>query len=372
MKVAIIGGGIVGLSTAYHLIRNGVEVTVVDKVQEGKATRAAAGIVCPWLSNKGLDWYAVARNGALYYPELISHLSEDGEEQFGYKMVGAMVVRTNDEELDFYEQKALKYKRNTPEVGEVSRLTSAEVKKYFPPLHDHVKALHVTGGARVDGFALKNALQRAAEKHGMKYLTGEATLIKDGNKVTGIQVDGNKIYADKVVVAAGAWTKELLSSIGIQIELEPQRGQIIHLTLPNVNTSDWPVIFLENDYYMLAFDDSRVVVGATREDGTGFDYRLTAIGVKQLLEVGLDIAPSLADSTLKEMRIGFRPMGPDQLPLLGEISEVEGLIIATGLGASGITMGPYFGYLAGEIALDRRVNENLSLFDPLRAIKEKA
>jgi D-amino-acid dehydrogenase len=367
MKVVVIGSGIVGASTAYHLARKGVEVVVVDKVHQGQATAAGAGIVCPWITRvEDPEWYTIARNGALYYPELVSALEEDGEVDLGYKMVGAMAVNADDEQLDVIEQRILEKKKDTPEVGEVTRLSAEEAKKLFPPLNDNLKAVHVTGGARVDGRSLRDAMQRAAEKHGVRRYTGEATLMVVDGKVTGVKVNETEISADKVIAATGAWTKRTLAPFGLDIPIEPQRGQIIHFSLSNEDTSNWPVILPQNSYYMLAFDDSRVVVGATRESGTGFDYRHTAIGVKEVIDAGLDVAPGLADSSIQDVRIGFRPAGPDILPLLGTVPDLEGLIISTGLGASGITMGPYVGVLAGELALENEIDIDLSPYNPLR------
>ncbi|MDQ0271601.1 NAD(P)/FAD-dependent oxidoreductase [Cytobacillus purgationiresistens] len=367
MKAIIIGSGIVGSSTAYHLARKGIEVVVVDKAHQGQATAAGAGIVCPWISSvENEDWYTIARRGALYYPKLVAALKEDGEEELGYKMVGAIAVSKDNQELDALERKALLRAKDTPEVGEVSRLSAEEARKLFPPLEEELKAIYVSGGARVDGRSLRDAMQRAGKKHGVIRYEGEARPVVSDGKVTGVEVDGESISADKVIVTAGAWTKELLAPLGIDIHIEPQRGQIVHFSLQDVDTSHWPVVIPQNSYYMLAFDDSRVVVGATRESGTGFDYRLTASGVKEVIEAGLDIAPGLADSTLHEMRIGFRPAGPDVLPLLGTVESVENLVISTGLGPSGITMGPYVGALAGEIALENEIDIELSPYDPLR------
>jgi D-amino-acid dehydrogenase len=122
----------------------------------------------------------------------------------------------------------------------------------------------------------------------------------------------------------------------------------------------------QSSHYLVAFDNSKVVVGATRETGSGFDYRLTAAGVKEVLEEALSVAPGLAESTLKEVRIGFRPAGPDILPLLGTVPGADGVVIATGLGASGLTMGPYVGTVAAELALKRETELDLSPYDPLR------
>jgi D-amino-acid dehydrogenase len=117
---------------------------------------------------------------------------------------------------------------------------------------------------------------------------------------------------------------------------------------------------------MLAFGDSRVVVGATRETGSGFDYRVTPGGLAEVLNEALRIAPGLSAGTYLETRIGFRPASPDGRPLLGAVTGVDGLVIATGLGAEGLTLGPRTGAMAARLALGQSPGANLSAFDPLR------
>jgi D-amino-acid dehydrogenase len=119
-------------------------------------------------------------------------------------------------------------------------------------------------------------------------------------------------------------------------------------------------------HYMLAFDDSRIVAGATREAGSGFDYRVTPAGLAEILAQALAVAPGLASGAYLETRVGFRPMGPDIRPLLGPVAGLEGLVVATGLGASGLTMGPYAGAVAAQLAMGLPSPVDLEPFDPLR------
>ena len=118
-------------------------------------------------------------------------------------------------------------------------------------------------------------------------------------------------------------------------------------------------------HYLLALDDGRIVAGATRETGAGLDYRVTPAGLAEILEQALAVAPGLADGTYLETRVGFRPMGPDIRPLLGPVPGLDGLVVATGLGASGLTMGPLAGALAAQAALDLPPAIDLAPFAPL-------
>jgi D-amino-acid dehydrogenase len=108
-----------------------------------------------------------------------------------------------------------------------------------------------------------------------------------------------------------------------------------------------------------------VVVGATRETGSGLDLRVTAGGQAEVLNQALAIAPGLAPATLIETRVGFRPVSPDNRPMLGRAA-LDGLVIGNGLGPSGLTMGPYAGRLLAQVALGEAPEMDLSPYDPGR------
>ncbi|MFC7364101.1 MULTISPECIES: NAD(P)/FAD-dependent oxidoreductase [Bhargavaea] len=368
MKVAIIGAGIVGASAAYHLSRRAdTEVILIDKDQQGKATLAGAGIICPWVSHvENPDWYRLAKEGAKFYPELVRHLEEDGESGTSYKRVGALCVSDRQEELDRIEEAVRAKKGEAPELGEVLRLDAKETRRRFPPLNEELESVFVSGAARIDGRLLREAMVRAAGKNGARIVEGEASLVSDGDRLTGVAAAGEVIDANQVIITAGAWVPDLLEPLGVRVNVQPQRGQILHIDMQDEDTSDWPVILPQSTHYMLAFDDSRVVAGATRETGSGFDYRQTVGGVHEVAGEALRIAPGLSEGTLKEVRIGFRPMGEDSLPLLGKLDEPRQVIVATGLGPSGLTMGPYVGYLAACLAMGEETGMDLSVYHPLR------
>ncbi len=195
---------------------------------------------------------------------------------------------------------------------------------------------------------------------------GEAYLAQASGRVTGVRLDGQLLGADAVVAATGAWTGSFLQPAGLTIPVEAQRGQIMHIGLGGVDTSRWPVVLPgASGHYILAFDDGRIVAGATRETGSGFDYRVTPAGLAEILEQALAVAPGLADGTYLETRVGFRPMGPGIRPLLGPVPGLAGLVVATGLGATGLTMGPLAGSLAAQAALGLPPALDLEPFAPL-------
>lgn len=367
MRVVVIGAGILGASTAYHLVRQGADVVMVDRADEGRATAAGAGIVAPWGSRvDDAPTYTLLEAGARYYPELVAALAEDGEREFGYARVGALVAPDEPAELDAAEARVRGRIASAPEAGTVERLAPADARALFPPLRPDLPALHISGGARVDGRLVTAAMRRAAESRGAVAVTGSAAPTVSGDRVVGVEVDGRAIGADAVVVAAGAWAPAMLAPLGISLALAPQRGQIVHLRLPGTDTARWPTLQPLNSYYLLAFDDSRVVIGATRETGSGFDHRLTAAGVASVLNAGIHTAPGLADWTLHEIRIGFRPLADDGRPMLGAVTGIGNLFIGNGLGPSGLTIGPFAGKLLADAALGKAASVPLDAYDPLR------
>lgn len=350
----VIGGGVLGASTAYHLAREDVHVKIIDREDPGQATDAAAGIVCPWLSQRrNKRWYRLVKSGAKYYPELIRQLEEEGERETGYRKVGAISLHTDEKKLDKMIERAVKRREEAPEIGEIKKLSKEETKHMFPPLSEDYSAVHVSGAARVDGRALRNALLCAAEKKGAERILGDASLVQKGNRVTAVDVDGVHHEADAVLVTAGAWAKPLFAPIGIDFLVSAQKAQIAHLDVGNEEAGNWPVLIPPNNQYMLSFDGGRVVIGATHEDEAGFDYRNTMGGLHYILDKALEVAPGLYDSTFAETRVGFRPFTPDFLPVFGEVPEWDGLYVANGLGASGLTSGPFVGSELARMALGK-------------------
>jgi D-amino-acid dehydrogenase len=174
-----------------------------------------------------------------------------------------------------------------------------------------------------------------------------------GGRARGVVFDGERLDADAVVVTGGAWTRALLARHDVTVDVEPQKGQILHLRVDDRSgrppTDDWPSILPPGPHYLVPFDGGRVVVGATRETGSGFDTRVTVAGQREVLDAALHWAPGLADATVIETRVGLRPLASSGRPTIGPAAGVDGLFVGTGLGASGLTIGP----LAGRMLADR-------------------
>ena len=370
MRVIVVGSGVVGASCAYTARRLGAEVLLTDAGMPGQATAAGAGIVCPWSSSLADDpvWYSFVCAAARHYPRLVAELADLGETGLGYRQVGALVLASSPEQQDQVRQHFLAGRDEAPEIGEVAALTGAEARALFPPLHPDHPAVLVGGACRVDGRLLAASMARAAAAQGAVITASRAELVCRSGRAVGVMLKGVLVEADAVVAATGAWTTSFLEPSGVTVAVTPQRGQIVHMSVEPADTSRWPVVLpATSSHYLLAFDGSRVVAGATRETGAGFDYRVTPGGLSEVLEQALAVAPGLATGSYLETRVGFRPMGPDGLPLLGPVPGVDGLVIATGLGPTGLTMGPYAGAIAARVALGEQPGIDLAPVNPLRA-----
>ncbi|WP_188207192.1 NAD(P)/FAD-dependent oxidoreductase [Alkalibacillus aidingensis] len=370
MTYIIIGGGILGASTAYHLAKRNEKVTIIDRFDEGQATEAAAGIVCPWLSQRrNKDWYQLVKHGARYYPDLVEQLEADGETETGYRKVGTISLNTDLSKLEKMVERVKKRREDAPEIGEIKLLNPEETKSMFPPLSEEYHSVYVSGGARVDGRAIRDAMIRASQKHGATFIKGSAELVKKDKRVIGVQVDGQFLQADQVIDTAGAWSKQLQEPIGIDYDVSNQRAQIIHLDMQGENTDDWPVVMPPNNSYLLSFSGGKVVVGATRTDPAEFDSRPTAGGVSEILGKAIVVAPGLEDATFQEVRVGFRPYTPGFLPIIGPMPGYKGLLVSNGLGATGLTAGPYLGTVLADLATGQDIDLDLSAYDVSLAVK---
>ncbi len=371
-KVAIIGGGLVGTSVAYHLLQHGFSVSIVDREDAGQATAAAAGILPPLDHFIGvsavLPLLQAARN---FYPELARELREQGEHDIGYDVVGALEVATSKEGVEQLSRVAAACEQRRDagfaHIGDVTRLDGAGARELFPLLGPGVLgAIHCSGAARIDGRRLLAALRALVLRLGGELRRGSAALWNVDGQTCGVKVDSERLSVDAVVVAAGAWSRSVVAPLGLEISVRPQRGQLVHLELPGVDTGGWPIVLGHATNYLLGFPQSRIVAGATREDEVGYDCRPTAGGIHAVLGSALRLAPGLARATLSEARVGFRPVSADRKPILGASVQYRNLFFATGHAGYGLEVGPYSGALVADLIAERPLGLDLTPFAPER------
>ncbi len=365
--VIVIGGGIVGASAAYHLARAGVSVALIDQAQVGQATAVGAGIIAPGTSFRPpAAFFPLAFRAVAWYEELLGQLAEDGESNTGYETTGLLHIATTEEELArlpllvrLFEERQQSGVKN---LGNIRLLDGQEARALFPALGSVHGAVYAPEAARLDGRLMRDALRGAAQVRGARIIVTEheATLAQEGKRITHVLIDSQTLTADRIIIAAGAWSGQFAEALGLALPVYPQRGQILHLQ-GSAEMSGWPIIVGFHSHYILTFPGGRVVAGATRESA-GFDVRETAGGVQEALNEALRIAPGLANTTLQEIRIGLRPATPDGLPILGRVPGRENVLLATGHGASGLQLGPYSGALVADLARGHQPELDLAPF----------
>ena len=143
-EAAVVGGGIVGASTAYHLARAGVETLLIDRHDEGRATDAGAGILSPATSARGSDdtWFDFAIEAVAYYNELVTTLETQQDGPHGYADRGLLRVAIDEEEITRFDDTLARIRERQaegepPARGAVHELTPAEACEQFPPLTGH-------------------------------------------------------------------------------------------------------------------------------------------------------------------------------------------------------------------------------------------
>ncbi len=316
---------------------------------------AGAGIITLGTSQNLPDAYIALATAAInWYPTLVDHLTDLGAGDTGYARVGALHVAFSDAEADDLPAVADRLRsRREPsalDLADIRIISGEDARSLVPPLSPEIPAaVWYADAARVNGRLMRAALRTAAVGLGCVEEQGEAGITASDGRVMVSLPNGTTIAPDIVVIAGGAWSTELGASIGLSLPVVPQRGQIAHFDWSDGSTERWPSVETESRFYMLAFPNGRVVCGATRELGVGFDPRLTASGMHEVLTNALRIAPGLADSTVAEFRVGLRPFSPDGRPFIGAIPGTSNGWVCTGHGPSGLTLGPYSGHVLAQM-----------------------
>ncbi len=354
--VIVVGGGLLGSTVAYELVRGGMEVTLVDRQDRGQATFAGAGI----LSSASSRWEEAedrrfAEAAESYYPTLVQQLEEDGGGETGYGQVPVMVVAAAGDRREDFDLLVEQLRRHAPAGdGKLRELSADQARERLPTLGEVVGAVVDEQGARVDGRELRAALLRAARGRGLELVhDGVDGLLLDGDRVRGVSLRDRALEADQVVLASGAWLSELQLQLGLRPCVSPMRGQICHLGWDQGPTVAWAVAVGMRGHYILPRPSGRVVVGATRERGSGLTTELTAAGCLEVLGEALRVAPGLGQASILEWRVGLRPVSEDGHPILGPAPGLGGCHLATGHGAGGLLLGPWSAHLVAEGILGR-------------------
>lgn len=350
-KIAIIGAGIVGSTAAYYLSKTDAEVTIFDEGR-GQATKAAAGIICPWFSRRRHKaWYRLARLGADFYQELLADLEKDHIAIDFYDQSGALLLKSRPEYLEELQELAQSRLAESPLIGSLSLKTLEEVQATYPDLAGFDKGILASGAARVEGAQLTATLLGAA---GFPLFQEKAELLplEDGS----YQVNGQTF--DQVILASGAWLPEILEPLGYQVDVSPQKGQLRDYFFDGLETGNNPVLIPEGEIDVIPFAGGKVSVGASHEKNMGYDLTVDEDLLDDFGHRASAFFPKLKEAKQTRNRVGIRAYTSDYCPFIGQVPELAGVYAVSGLGSSGLTTGPLLGKLLAQLAMEQETALN--------------
>lgn len=363
--MVIIGAGVIGLSIAWKLSREGATVAVVDKGLVGQgASWAAAGMLAPFAEAKdGGPFAKITLEGLRAYPEFIDALEEETGLETELSKVGLLRVALNEaEEKDL----AGSFSRQCADGLPVHWLTADEARKLEPGLSTKVRAAILSPQEwHIEPRRLTRALAVACAARGVR-IEQETTVTgfeKAGEKVTAVRVPGGTVEAGKVVVAGGAWSEAIGQMLDTTLPVFPVRGQIVSLG-PCLPSPVRHTIYAHCGY-LVPKADGRVLVGAT-EENAGFNTRTTCGGVGKLLGMAPDLAPALSGMPIESTWAGLRPATPDKCPILGRLTGWQNVLAATGHFRNGILLAPITAQIMSDMILHDRVSPLAAEFAPER------
>jgi len=359
----IIGGGIIGCSTAFYLSKKGKRVLVLEKKSLGQeASSAAAGMLGVQTElEEESPMYELARTSREMFPNLAVELKDMTGIDIGLSQKGIMRLAFTEEQRFRYREIAANQKLKGEEsfwkdreelVGMESCLTDSLVGGMWFPKEGHVSAPDLT-----------QAFARAAAVNGVTFResTDVYQLIRELNQVVGVATDAGEFYGGAVLVAAGAWSRRFLP--GKEQALYPVKGEALAVKTekPILHTT----IFTE-DCYLVPKKGGEIIVGATSTPYT-FDKRVTMEGIEGLIHKAKRLLPLLGRAEIDRIWAGTRPMTGDGLPIMGAHPELNSLYFSTGHYRNGILLSPVTGkVMADYIAGEANLITDLSAFSPAR------
>lgn len=361
--VIIIGGGVIGLATAYCLAEAGVRATVLEgRAVGGQASGAAAGIVEPLPGDSALT--ALARASRDLFRAWAPALREETGIDIQLKRTGSLRLAFDEAEAVTYRAAARHISTALDEPAEW--LDRAALRALEPALNPAAHgALRYPDAYNVYSPRYVAALEAACRQRGVEIRVGvPATGVRPtGDRATAVETSSGPIVCGQVVIAAGAWSAIAAGWFGLSIAVAPDRGQIMAL-----RPRGRPLrhVVHGGPGYAVPKADGLIVVGATHEDA-GFDARVTVAGLTFLTDLARRLIPSLTEAGLAHVWAGLRPaLATGPTPLIGPIPGWRNAWLATGHGAWGITLSPGTGQLLAQTLLGRPTAQPLAPFAPNR------
>lgn len=346
-RVVIVGGGVIGLLTAFNLAAESVSVTLLDRSSVGQESSwAGGGIVSPlypWRYSPAVT--ALAHWSQDFYPHLAQRL-------FALTGLDPEVHKTGLYWLDLDdEQQALEWAAH--QRRPLSSVDISAVHDAVPALGGgYSKAVYMADVANVRNPRLVKSLKAALLAMPNVEIREQCEVlgfVHEGNKVVGVETLAGKVPGDRVVLAAGAWSAQLLDILGLQLPVEPVKGQMI---LYKCDKDFLSSMVLAKGRYAIPRRDGHILIGSTLEH-EGFDKTPTDAALESLKASAIELLPALAQAQPVAQWAGLRPGSPEGIPYIGPLPGFEGLWLNCGHYRNGLVLAPASCQLLTDLLLNR-------------------
>ncbi|CAL9319700.1 MULTISPECIES: glycine oxidase ThiO [Streptomyces] len=369
--VLVIGGGIIGLVTAWRAAQRGFATAVADPEPGGGAAQVAAGMLAAVTELHYGEQTLLGLNlaSARRYPDFAAELTELTGHDLGYRRCGTLAVALDaDDRAHLRELHALQQQSGL----ESQWLSGRECRRLEPMLAPGVRGgLRVDGDHQIDPRRLAGALLAACERAGVVFHHAWAErLTVVGDRATGVvTADGTELGAGQVVLAGGSLSGRLAGvPEDVLPPVRPVKGQVVRLTMPGRHgpflSRTVRAVVRGSHVYLVPRESGELVIGATSEE-LGWDTTVTAGGVYELLRDAHELVPGITELPLTETRAGLRPGSPDNAPLLGPTG-LDGLLLATGHYRNGVLLTPVTGDALAHALATGDLPEEARPFTPKR------
>ncbi|MGW1611251.1 glycine oxidase ThiO [Streptomyces sp. NPDC002285] len=369
--VLVIGGGIIGLVTAWRAAQRGFTTGVVDPEPGGGAAQVAAGMLAAVTELHYGEQTLLGLNlaSARRYPDFVAELTDLTGHDLGYRRCGTLAVALDaDDRAHLRDLHALQRQSGLDSEW----LSGRECRRLEPMLAPGVRGgLRVDGDHQIDPRRLSGALAAACERAGVVFhrTWAERFDVVRGRAAGVTTADGTELRAGQVVLAAGSLSGRLPGvPDDVLPPVRPVKGQVLRLTVPKryapFLSRTVRAVVRGSQVYLVPRESGELVVGATSEE-LGWDTTVTAGGVYELLRDAHELVPGITELPLTETRAGLRPGSPDNAPLLGP-TELEGLSLATGHYRNGVLLTPVTGDALAHVLTTGELPDEARAFTPRR------
>lgn len=363
--VLIIGGGTIGLSIGWMLARAGEAIALFERGKAGQeASWKAGGMLAPdaELQFEEPALYRLSRESLRRWPEFADQLEAETGRDLGFRTEGTLTVA---DDHDAAEALRRRYAFQREEGLDVEWLSGAEAREVEPLLAPRLTAAVRSEDYQINNRALVNALVEGVQQHGgvLHEHTPVRAIEPDDEIPAIITEDGERIAGRHVIVAAGAWSRQIEGLNDVhRPPVRPVKGQVLDLQMER--PFDLTHVVRGPEAYLVPKNDGRLVVGATSEE-MGFDTQVTAGGLYDLLEGAWEVVPTIRELPVSTVMAGLRPGTRDNAPILGP-SGAPGVVMATGHYRHGILLTPITAQEIARVVQDGTVSDWIAPFRPDR------